>query len=57
MVLAKALQTAGETFVTDAKGRSHNWRDELGRKLISLQHPEGYGSIPFRMKCRTTRFW
>lgn len=42
MVFAKALQALGQPAVVDAKGRSHNWREELGRKLIALQHPEGY---------------
>lgn len=52
MVLAKALQAAGETFVTDAKGRRHNWRDELGRKLIALQHADGYwvNTVPDEMQ-------
>jgi hypothetical protein len=26
----------------DSRGRSHNWREDLGQKLLSLQHPEGY---------------
>jgi squalene-hopene/tetraprenyl-beta-curcumene cyclase len=42
MVFAKALQAVGEPIIVDAKGRSHNWREDLGRKLISLQHREGY---------------
>jgi len=42
MVFAKALQAAGEPVIVDAKGRSHNWREDLGRKLLSLQHKEGY---------------
>jgi squalene-hopene/tetraprenyl-beta-curcumene cyclase len=42
MVFAKALQALGEPTIVDARGRNHNWREELGRKLLSLQHPEGY---------------
>jgi squalene-hopene/tetraprenyl-beta-curcumene cyclase len=42
MVFAKALQAVGEPTIVDGQGRSHNWREELGRKLLSLQHPEGY---------------
>ena len=42
MVFAKALQALGEPAIVDARGRSHDWREELGRKLLSLQHPEGY---------------
>jgi len=36
MVFAKALQAVGESTITDAKGRRHNWREDLGKKLISL---------------------
>jgi squalene-hopene/tetraprenyl-beta-curcumene cyclase len=42
MVFAKALQAAGEPVIVDSKGRSHNWREDLGKKLLSLQHKEGY---------------
>ena len=42
MVFAKALQAMGEPVIVDANGRSHNWREELAAKLLSLQHPEGY---------------
>lgn len=42
MVFAKALQAMGEPVIADARGQRHNWRDDLGRKLVSLQHPEGY---------------
>src|SRR2546425_918884 len=42
MVFAKALQAVGETEIVDAKGQRHNWREDLGRKLLMLQHPEGY---------------
>ena len=42
MVFAKALQASGEAIIVDAKGGRHNWREELGRKLLSLQHDEGF---------------
>ena len=42
MVFAKALQAAGDPVIVDAKGQRHNWREELGRKVLALQHPEGY---------------
>jgi squalene-hopene/tetraprenyl-beta-curcumene cyclase len=42
MVFAKALQAVGETEIVDAKGQRHNWREDLGRKVLMLQHPEGY---------------
>ena len=46
MVVAKALQALGEPTIVDSRGRSHNWREELGRKLLSLQHPEGFWVNP-----------
>ena len=42
MVFAKALQASGESVIVDAKGGKHNWREELARKLLTLQHPDGY---------------
>jgi len=42
MVFAKALQSIGDATIVDASGRSHVWREDLGRKLLSLQHPEGF---------------
>jgi squalene-hopene/tetraprenyl-beta-curcumene cyclase len=52
MVFAKAMQALGEPTIVDAKGRSHNWREELGRKLLTLQHPEGYwvNTVPDEMQ-------
>lgn len=41
MVFAKALQAYGENAVVDAKGVSHNWREELAKKLLSLQQADG----------------
>ncbi len=38
---AKAMQAYGETLVTDPSGATHNWRDDLARKLLSLQRPDG----------------
>jgi squalene-hopene/tetraprenyl-beta-curcumene cyclase len=42
MVFAKALQAMGNATITDSRGRTHNWREDLGRKLLSLQNAEGY---------------
>ena len=42
MVFAKALQAVGESVIVAARGVRHNWREELGRKLLSLQNPDGY---------------
>ena len=52
MVFAKALQALGEPTIVDARGRSHNWREELARKLMSLQHADGYwvNSVPDEMQ-------
>ena len=41
MVFAKALQAFGENTIVDSKGVSHNWREDLGKKLISLQAADG----------------
>ncbi len=48
MVFAKALQAIGDPVIVDSKGRRHNWREDLGRKLIALQHPEGYWVNPVK---------
>jgi squalene-hopene/tetraprenyl-beta-curcumene cyclase len=42
MVFAKALQAVGDPVIVDSKGQRHNWREDLGRKLLALQKPEGY---------------
>jgi len=41
MVFAKALQAFGENTIVDSKGVSHNWREDLAKKLISLQNADG----------------
>lgn len=42
MVLAKTLYVYNEPIIVDAAGVAHNWRRELGLKLVDLQYPEGY---------------
>src|SRR5262249_19368411 len=42
MVFAKALQAVGEPVMTDSRGARHVWREDLGKKLLTLQHPEGF---------------
>lgn len=42
MVFAKGLRAYGDPIITDAKGQKHNWREDLGKKLVSLQSPDGY---------------
>ena len=46
MVFAKALQAIGQPVIVDAKGVGHNWREDLAKKLIALQHAEGYWVNP-----------
>ncbi|HVP09677.1 MAG TPA: hypothetical protein VMV94_00650, partial [Phycisphaerae bacterium] len=40
-VFARALAAWGEPIIIDAAGRRHNWREDLCRKLVSLQKPDG----------------
>mgnify|MGYP006209354971 CR=1 FL=1 len=41
MVFAKALQAVGEDVIVDSRGQRHNWREDLGRKLLALQNADG----------------
>ncbi len=41
-VFAKALTAFGEDTITDGNGKTHDWRHELMRKLVTLQKHEGY---------------
>ncbi|MBI4718260.1 MAG: hypothetical protein HY763_10680 [Planctomycetes bacterium] len=38
---ARALHAWGEDILVDAEGQAHRWREELCRKLMSLQHDDG----------------
>lgn len=40
-VFARAMLANGEPIIVDESGKSHDWREELCRKLISLQRPDG----------------
>lgn len=40
-VFARALHAWGKPTITDTTGKTHNWREELCKKLISLQRPDG----------------
>lgn len=40
-VFAQALEAWGEPVVVDARGTSHDWREEVCRKVISLQRKDG----------------
>lgn len=39
--MAKSLEAYGMDIITDAKGKKHNWKEELAGKLIALQHSDG----------------
>ena len=41
-VLAKSLAAAGDDALTLPDGRTVAWREEVARKLIALQKPEGF---------------
>ena len=38
---SKTLHALGEPTLTDAKGQAHDWRKDLGEKLIALQKENG----------------
>ncbi len=40
--LAKALHHYDQPVVKDAHGASHNWKEEIANKLLSLQREEGF---------------
>lgn len=40
-VFARALNAWGEDTIEDSRGRDHPWREELCRKLVSLQRADG----------------
>lgn len=40
-VFARAMAAWGEDVVTDTRGVPHNWREELCRKLVEQQRPDG----------------
>ena len=35
------MSAYGEDTFVDGNGQRHNWRNELGQKLLSLQAPDG----------------
>lgn len=38
---ARAFRAYGEPLILDGKGGKHDWREELVRKLVELQRPDG----------------
>lgn len=51
-VFGKSMYAMGETTVADGAGVQHNWREDLARKLISLQGKDGSWANPW-----STRWW
>jgi len=51
-VFAKSLYAYGEPELTDPNGGKHNWRNDLAKKLISLQAPDGSW-----VNSASTRWW
>ena len=39
--MAKALHAYGEPTITDAQGKTHDWRVDLTAKIASMQKPDG----------------
>ncbi|WP_405234312.1 prenyltransferase/squalene oxidase repeat-containing protein [Lentisalinibacter salinarum] len=40
-VFSKAMSAYGDPTVTDTDGTEHNWREDIARKLLSLQREDG----------------
>lgn len=51
-VFGKSMYAMGEVTITDGAGVQHNWRDDLARKLISLQNKDGSWNNPW-----SSRWW
>jgi squalene-hopene/tetraprenyl-beta-curcumene cyclase len=49
---AKSMYAMGQDEITDTTGAKHNWREELARKLISLQGEDGSWRNPW-----SARWW
>lgn len=41
VAFAKSLDAYGEDEIKDAKGVTHNWRNDLARKIVSMQATDG----------------
>jgi len=46
MTFGKSLNVLGEEVLVDSRGRKRYWREDLARKLLSLQHEDGYWMNP-----------
>lgn len=51
-VFGKSMYAMGEVTILDGKGVEHNWRNDLARKLISLQNKDGSWNNPW-----SARWW
>lgn len=51
-VFAKSMAAYGESEVVDTQGIKHNWRNDLARKLISMQAEDGSWVNPY-----SKRWW
>ncbi len=40
-VFSKSMAAFGADIVTDTDGGEHNWREDIARKLVSLQQDDG----------------
>ena len=40
--IAKSMYAYGEATIMDSNGVVHNWRDDLAKKLLSIQNEQGY---------------
>jgi squalene-hopene/tetraprenyl-beta-curcumene cyclase len=49
---AKAMAAYGESEIIDASGVAHNWRNDLGGKLLSMQDADGSWVNPY-----TSNWW
>ncbi len=47
---AKSLYAFGEPTLVDSAGVAHNWRDDLARKLLSLQAEDGSWVNPYSQR-------
>ena len=46
MTATKCLRAFGKDTLIDTKGQTHYWREDFIKKIISLQHEEGYWVNP-----------
>jgi squalene-hopene/tetraprenyl-beta-curcumene cyclase len=42
MTFSKCLTILGDNVILDSEGNKHYWREDIRKKMVSLQHEEGY---------------